>query len=56
MRRHRARLGLTQEEAAHRMGVAPRYIQKLESGEVNATLRTLARVAATLHIEVGELL
>jgi hypothetical protein len=33
-----------------------RHWQKIESGEVNATLRTLARVGAALGVDPAELL
>ena len=45
MRRGR---GLTQAEAAHRLGVAVKNWQRIEQGQ-NLTLRTLARVAAVLE-------
>jgi transcriptional regulator with XRE-family HTH domain len=48
--------GLTQEAAAGRAGLAPRHFQKIEAAEVNVTLKTLARIAAALGVDVGELL
>jgi transcriptional regulator with XRE-family HTH domain len=49
-------LGLTQEEAAHRIRMATRHYQKLESAQLNVTLRTLVRVADAFQLEVKELL
>jgi predicted transcriptional regulator len=37
-RRERLRLGLTQEEAAERAGMATRQLQRVEAGTVNAGL------------------
>lgn len=55
IRTRRQQLGLTQEEAAHAMQLATRHYQKLEAGELNVTLKTLARVAQALGLEIGEL-
>ena len=52
----RAELGLTQEAAAARSGLALRHLQKIEAGEVNATLNTLTRLATALGVDAGELL
>ncbi len=48
--------GMTQEELAGRAALSPRHIQKLEAGEVNATLGTLALLAFALHTEPDKLL
>jgi transcriptional regulator with XRE-family HTH domain len=53
MRRNRGR---TQEEFADAAGFSPRYIRRLESREVDATLRTIARVAAKLGVTVAVML
>ena len=42
--------GLTQEQLAERTGLAVRHVQKIEACEVNATLMTLAVLAAALHV------
>jgi len=47
---------LTQEEAAAECGIDYKRWQRLESGEVNATIRTLHRVAEALGISFWELL
>jgi transcriptional regulator with XRE-family HTH domain len=47
---------LTQEEAADRAGIDYKRWQRLESGTVNATLRTLLRVADALGTNVWEML
>jgi transcriptional regulator with XRE-family HTH domain len=54
-RRLREQAELTLEEAAHRAGIHWRHWQKIESGEVNLTLASLARVADALHVEAGRL-
>jgi transcriptional regulator with XRE-family HTH domain len=55
-RRLREGAGLTLEEAAHRAGLHWRHWQKIESGEVNLTLASLARVADALRVEPALLL
>ena len=52
----RSALGLTQEEAADRAGIDYKRWQRLESGAVNATLRTLLRVADALGTNVWAML
>lgn len=54
-RRLRDRKGWTQEEAAHHCGMATRVWQRVESGEVNATVTTLARLCEGLGVDVGRL-
>jgi len=49
-------LGLTQEEAADRAGIDYKRWQRLEGGTVNATLRTLLRVADALGTNVWTML
>lgn len=56
LREIREQRGLTQEEVAHSAGMAPRHIQKIEAGEVNVTLRTIARLCRALQVEAAELL
>ena len=55
VRRQRDSLGLTLEQAAHEAGLHWRHRQKVEAGEVNVTLRTLARIAGALGIKPYEL-
>ena len=50
LKRRRLELGLTQEDAAHAIGIAVRHYQKLEAGEVNVTVRTLVKVHVAFHI------
>jgi len=56
VRRARERAGMTQEEAAGRARIDYKRYQRLESGSVNATFRTLARVAQALGTDVWTLL
>ena len=53
--RLRHTVGLTQAMAAERAGLDPRQWQKVEYEETNATLETLARVAAALDTTIREL-
>jgi transcriptional regulator with XRE-family HTH domain len=55
IRRQREALGFTQEDAAHASGMAARHYQKLEAGELNVTLHTLAKVAKGLRCELSNL-
>lgn len=56
VQRQRRKRGWTQEEFADAVGFSPRYIRRLESGEVDATLRTIARVAAALDVPLAGML
>ena len=47
---------MTLEAASHAAGIHTRHLQKIEAGEVNATLQTLARLADILHVSVAELI
>ena len=49
--RARRAAGLTQEDAAHRARIDYKRWQRLESGDVNATVRTLVRVAKALGVD-----
>lgn len=52
----RQRLGLSQDELAHKAGLHRTYIGAIERNERNITLRTLARLAAALQCQPKELL
>jgi len=52
----RALRGWTQEEFAERIGVSPQYVQAVEGGRENLTLRTLAALAEALRIHPAGLL
>jgi len=56
VRRERVRRHLTQEQFAEQVGFYPRSIQKIEAGEINVPLATLARVQAALGCDWVELL
>jgi transcriptional regulator with XRE-family HTH domain len=47
----RAARGLTQEDVAARLGTATKNYQRIESGQQNLTIRTLARLAAVFEVE-----
>lgn len=51
----RARAGLTQERLAERLGLSVKYIQRVEGGGENLTVRSLARIAGLLGVAVTEL-
>jgi transcriptional regulator with XRE-family HTH domain len=55
IRRAREARGLTQEEAAERAQIDYKRWQRIESGTVNCTVRTLARVAEALSLSFWDL-
>jgi transcriptional regulator with XRE-family HTH domain len=48
--------GITQEDLAGRIETAPRSYQRIEAGQQNLTLRTIARIAAALDVAPEELI
>lgn len=56
VRRARDRASLSVQEAASRAGMHWRHWQKIEAGEVNATLRTLGRLSDVLGVDSSRLL
>lgn len=55
VRRERVRQRLSQEEAAHRCGLDVRHFQRIEGGEANITITTVARICAGLGVDVAVL-
>jgi transcriptional regulator with XRE-family HTH domain len=53
--RHRGTLGLTVEAAAERGDLAPRQWSRVESGDSNATISTIVRLARALGVRVAVL-
>lgn len=47
--------GVTQEAFAERLGVSLKYVQRIEGGRQNLTLRSLARLASMLGVAPAEL-
>jgi transcriptional regulator with XRE-family HTH domain len=56
IRSARESAGLTQEVVAARSGIDYKRYQRIEHGVVNATVRTLARVAEALGLDFWKLL
>lgn len=56
LRSHRENRRLTQEQIAELCDLNPRHIQKLESGEVNFTAITLAKLTQGLGLDAVDLL
>ena len=55
LREVRLRKVLTQEELAQRSGVAEATISRIESGQQEARISTVRKLAAALGVEPGEL-
>ena len=55
IQRARWRLGWTQADAAHRVGLTFRYFAEVERGRRNPTLDTLFSIAKALKVRVADL-
>ena len=55
IRARRKKLGLSQEELAHRAGVHPTYLSAIERGERNPALENLCAIAKALGVPLAEL-
>jgi transcriptional regulator with XRE-family HTH domain len=51
--RYRGEQGLTQKELAKRLGMKQPQIARMEGGEYNPTIDTLARIAAVTGVEIN---
>ena len=52
--RHKAKL--TQAALAELAGLTQQYVAKIEAGQINPTLATMAAVARVLDMEIGDML
>jgi transcriptional regulator with XRE-family HTH domain len=52
--RHKAKL--TQAALAESAGLTQQYVAKIEAGQINPTLATMAAVARVLDMEIGDML
>lgn len=55
IQRARWAAGLTQEAAAEQSGLTTRYLQRLEAGQINPTLRTIYTLSRVFRRPVWEL-
>lgn len=55
LRALRQERGLTQEQAAEKMGLHPKYLTRLEGGGVNPTLTTLVAASVAYNVPLREL-
>ncbi len=55
LRRTRDRLGLTQEQAAERVGITQKYLGAIELGYKFPSVTTLDKIGKALHVEVYQL-
>ena len=51
----RATRGLTQEKFAEEADITAQYLQRVEAGRENLTVRSLVRLAALLHVSITDL-
>jgi transcriptional regulator with XRE-family HTH domain len=56
LRDARRKLGLTQEEVAHRSGVHPTEVSRIEGGKRDPRVSTLERLADAVEVPPGQLL
>lgn len=52
LRRLRQKAGLTQEEAAERIGIHPKHLGRIEGGTVNVTFATLTALAVAYQVKL----
>ena len=55
VRARRAELGLSQEALAANADIHWSYLGQIERGQVNLTLHSIVRLAATLGVDAGDL-
>ena len=46
---------MTQQQLADVMGISPQYLRRVESGGANLSIKSLAKFAHALAVEVAEL-
>lgn len=56
MKRRRAHLRWTQEQAAEAIGITARNYQLLEAGHVNCTLLTVEKICDAFGVDAAQLL
>jgi len=47
--------GLSQEQLAEKTGITPKYLSRLEVGQQNPSIETLAKLTEALDVELWEL-
>jgi transcriptional regulator with XRE-family HTH domain len=56
VREARQKAGLTQAALADLTGLTQQYIARIEAGQINPTLATMATIARVLHLDGGDML
>lgn len=56
VRRLRKARGMTLSEVSRRSGLHLRHVQKLEAGQLNATIHTIVRLAIAFEVAASEIL
>ena len=52
----RVRIGMTQLDVSERCGLYRTYVSRIEQGKANPTIVVLAALAATLNVDIRDLL
>jgi transcriptional regulator with XRE-family HTH domain len=56
LRRLRNAKGLSQDGLAQEAGISRSYLNQIEKGSFNVSLKVIGKLAETLHVEPGEFL
>ncbi|MBX3585868.1 MAG: helix-turn-helix domain-containing protein [Ramlibacter sp.] len=56
LKARRAHLGISQEELAHRAGLGPLFVARVETGKNQPSLTTFVRLAEALEAKPGDLM
>lgn len=48
--------GIKQMDMAHKLGITPQYLSRIESGKVDIKLSTLKKIANILEVPVSDLI
>ncbi len=56
IRKVRKGLKLTQADVASKIGVSPSYINRIENGKRQPSMRVFVKIAKVLNVELSELL
>ena len=55
IKRYRKLIGLSQEQLGHKIDADQAYVSRLEAGQLNPTLETIAEIASALEVRIEKL-